>query len=254
MTITTGKNFAQQLRNGETLIGTLISLNSPDTAELLGGVGFDWLFIDAEHGAFTPEQAKLMLQAASPVPCLIRIPSVDEIWVKKALDIGADGIIVPQINNADDVELVMRWAKYAPQGSRGIGIGRAHEYGRRFEEYLRTANENTVVVIQAETQQAVENIDAITAVKGVDAILIGPYDLSSSLGKPGKVTDKVVVDAIHTVRETCHAKKIPLGFFGVTAEAVQPYIDQGFTLITVGVDTAFMIKSATETLQTLRSD
>lgn len=254
MTKNTQKGLAQRLRDGQTLIGTLISLYSADITELLAKTGFDWLFIDAEHGAFMPEQAKHMLQAAWPVPCLIRIPCADEIWVKKALDIGADGIIVPQVNSATDVEQIMRWAKYAPQGARGIGIGRAHEYGHRFEEYLQCANENTVVVIQAETRQAIENIDAITAVAGIDAILIGPYDLSSSLGKPGLINDKLVIDSIHKVRDICLAKQIPLGIFGVSAEAVKPWMEQGFTLITAGVDTAFMIQAATRTLQALRSD
>ncbi|MDX1519407.1 MAG: aldolase/citrate lyase family protein, partial [Gammaproteobacteria bacterium] len=89
------KRLAQRLREGETLIGTLVSLHCSDTTELLARSGFDWLFIDAEHGAFTPGQAKSLLQAAYPVPCLIRIPCADEVWIKKALDIGADGIIVP---------------------------------------------------------------------------------------------------------------------------------------------------------------
>ncbi len=250
----TDRKLARRLRDGETLIGTMVTLLCADTAELLAGAGFDWLFIDAEHGAFTPEQAKPLLQAAAPVPCLIRIPQATEIWVKKALDIGADGIIVPQINTADEVKQILHWAKYAPSGGRGIGIGRAHDYGRSFGDYLEHANEDTLVVIQAETRQAVDNIESIVAVPGVDAILIGPYDLSASLGKPGKVTDPLVTDAMTRVRSACRARSMPLGFFGINAEAVKPKMQEGFSLITVGVDTAFMIEAASGTLQALRED
>ncbi|MCG8324209.1 MAG: aldolase/citrate lyase family protein [Thiotrichales bacterium] len=246
--------FSKRLRDGETLIGCMVTLECTDTAELLAGTGFDWLFIDAEHGAFTPERAKPLLQAAHPVPCLIRIPEAAEIWVKKALDIGSAGIVVPQVNHADDVRMIMNWARYAPEGARGVGIGRAHAYGRTFREYLDTANEHTAIVIQAETRESVENIDAITSVNGVDAILVGPYDLSSSLGKPGRLNDPGVIDAISKVRDCCHEKNIPLGFFGVTADAVRPYMEQGFTLIIVGVDTGFMLDSASTTLNALRPD
>lgn len=248
------KSFARRLRDRETLIGTLQSLHSADISELLAHCGYDWLFIDAEHGAFAPEQAKALLQAASPTPCLIRPPSRDDFWIKKALDIGAVGIIVPQINTADDVAQVVRSARYAPEGARGIGIGRAHDYGRRFEDYLAGANEDTVVVIQAETRQAIDNIDAITGVPGVDAILIGPYDLSASLGKPGQIDDPEVQQAIGKVRDACNARNIALGYFGVSPEAVRPLMDEGFTLITVGVDTLFLIGSATETLTALKND
>jgi 2-dehydro-3-deoxyglucarate aldolase/4-hydroxy-2-oxoheptanedioate aldolase len=248
------KSFARRLRDRETLIGTLQSMHSADVSEMLAGAGYDWLFIDAEHGAFTPEQAKPLLQAASPTPCLIRIPSRDDIWIKKALDIGAAGIIVPQINTADEVEQVIRSARYAPQGARGIGIGRAHAYGARFEDYLASANEDTVVVIQAETRLAVDNIEAIVSVPGVDAILIGPYDLSASLGKPGQVNDAGVLEAMQSVRDACLDKKLALGFFGVSPEAVRPWMEQGFTLITVGVDTLFLLSSAQNTLAALKSN
>lgn len=254
MTKNTNKNFADRLRQGETLIGTLMALDSADVAEILALSGYDWLFLDTEHGAYDPARTKSMLQAASPTPCLIRIPCAEEIWVKKALDIGAAGIIVPQVNTADDVRAVMQWSKYTPQGNRGIGIGRAHDYGLNTSAYIQNANRDTLVVIQAETRQSIENIDEITSVDGIDAILVGPNDLSASLGKPGKLSDDVVTDAIGKVRDSCQARNIPLGIFGVTADSVKPYMEQGFTLITVGVDTLFIIKSATETLQALRAD
>jgi len=241
-------NFADRLRAGEVLIGTLVSLPSPEICELLSHVGYDWLFIDAEHGAFNPQQAQSMLQAAAPTPCVIRVPIGETIWLNKALDIGAAGVIVPQVHNSAQAKEIIRHCKYAPIGDRGIGIGRAHKYGIDFERYIEKANNETVVILQAESTEAVDNINDIVNLKGLDAILIGPYDLSASLGKPGAIDHPLVQKAINKIIESCQKANIRIGFFGVSAEAVLPYKEKGFTLLTVGVDTTFLINSATQTL------
>ena len=245
--------FAGKLRRGDLLIGTLISLPSPEITEILANTGFDWLFIDAEHGAFNPQQAQPLLQAAGNCPCVIRVPASDEIWIKKALDIGAAGIIVPQVHTAEQARAIIKYCKYSPEGSRGVGIGRAHRYGMGFEDYIKNANRQTAVILQAESQQAIDNIKAIVAVKGVDAILIGPYDLSASLGKIGQVRDKKVTAAIDKVAMACKQANVKLGFFGINPDAVRPYIKKGFTLITVGADSLFVARSAQETLAALRA-
>ncbi len=245
-------SFAQRLRAGELLIATMVSLASPEITEILAETGFDWLFIDAEHGAFNPQQTQSMLQAAGKCPCVIRVPAGEDIWIKKALDIGAAGIIVPQVHTAEQAEQIISQCKYSPAGNRGVGIGRAHTYGMEFDNYIQNANEDTAVILQAESRQAIENIDAIVKLKGLDAILIGPYDLSASLGRIGQVTDPEVQAAIKTVANACQSAGIQLGIFGVRAEAVKPYIEQGFTLITAGVDALFVIDSAKKTLADLR--
>jgi 2-dehydro-3-deoxyglucarate aldolase len=245
-------SFAERLRSGELLIGTLISLPSPEVTELLASSGFDWLFIDAEHGAFNPQQVQSMLQAAGQCPCVVRVPSGDEVWIKKALDIGSDGIIVPQVHTPEQARKIISYCKYSPQGSRGVGIGRAHHYGLGFEYYIKNANRHTAVILQAESRQAIENIDEIIALEGIDAILIGPYDLSASLGKIGQVNDVEVTNAIDRIAEACNQASVRLGFFGVNAAAVKPYIKKGFTLITVGVDCLFLNKSAADTLAEVR--
>ena len=246
------KAFTDRLRNGDLLIGTLISLNSPEIVEILSHTAYDWLFIDAEHGAFNPQQTQSMLQAAGDTPCVIRIPAGDEVWIKKALDIGAAGIIVPQVHTAEQAEQIINQCKYSPVGNRGVGIGRAHTYGLSFEDTIKNANDETSVILQAESQAAINNIEDIVKVPGLDAILIGPYDLSANLGKIGKVDDAKVQDAINQIASACKAAGIKLGYFGVNASAVKPAIDNGFTLITVGVDTLFFIKSAIETLEELK--
>lgn len=245
-------SFAERLRRGDLLLGTLVSLPSPDITEMLASVGFDWLFIDAEHGAFNPQQALGMLQAAGRCPCVIRVPSDDEVWIKKALDIGAAGIIVPQVHTADQARRIVRACKYSPAGSRGVGIGRAHGYGMEFEHYIKNANRQTAVILQAESKQAVDNIAAIAAVKGVDAVFIGPYDLSASLDRIGQIQDRKVTRAIDNIVKACKTANVRLGYFGVSAGAVKPFIKKGFTLITAGVDTLFVTKSAQQTLAELR--
>lgn len=246
------QNFADRLRAGESLCGTLVSLPSPEICELLSHVGYDWLFIDAEHGAFNPQQAQSMLQAAAPTPCVIRVPVGEVVWLKKALDIGAAGIIVPQVHNSAQAKEIIQHCKYAPNGDRGIGIGRAHKYGLDFERYLEKANNETAVILQAESCEAVDHINDIANLKGVDAILIGPYDLSASLGVPGEIEHPIVQDAINKIMTACKEANVSMGFFGVSAEAVLPYKEKGFTLLTVGVDTIFLIKSAAQTLKDIR--
>lgn len=250
----TNLRFRQQLLAKETLIGTLISIPSAEIVELLSLTGFDWLFLDAEHGAFGPTEIISLLQAAHDCPCLVRIPGPDEAWIKKVLDAGAAGIIVPQISSAEQAQDVINYAKYPPQGKRGVGLGRAHKYGREFSNYLQNANEETVIVLQAENQHALDNIDAIATVNGVDAILVGPYDLSASLGKTGDLAHSIVQTAIQIISQACIAHDTRLGIFGVCAEDVAPYKQLGFTLLTVGVDTLFVESSANAALTSLRNE
>ena len=230
-------SFRSRLRSGELLVGPMVTLSSPEVTELIAGVGFDWLFIDAEHTPIGPPQIQDLLRAASPTPCLVRLPATAElIPIAKALDVGAAGIIAPQVNSAAEARQIVQLAKYAPVGRRGRGVGRAHAYGLKLQDYSATANDTVAVVVQAEHRDAVDHIDEIVRVEGVDAVLVGPYDLSSSLGRPGEVDHPDVQHAIARVRTACAAVGMAVGIFGVSAAAVAPYIAEGFTLITVGVD------------------
>jgi 2-keto-3-deoxy-L-rhamnonate aldolase RhmA len=159
---------------------------------------------------------------------------------------------VPQVNTAAQAADVVRWSRYPPDGERGVGLARAQGYGQSFREYLRSANDEIAVIVQAEHARAVDNIEAIVKVPGVDAVLLGPYDLSASLGKMGQVDDPVVVAAIRRVTEVCRAARMPLGYFGVTAAAVAPYVAQGYTLIVAGVDTLYLGQGAKALLAELK--
>src|SRR4051812_17797805 len=133
-------DFRARLRRGDRLLGTMVTLPSPEVAELMAAAGFDWLFLDAEHGVLEARDLQGLLQGAgAAVPCLVRIPGAAEIPIKKALDVGAAGVIAPQVNSAPLAEQVVRHAKYAPLGTRGVGVGRAQGYGLRLADYLATA-------------------------------------------------------------------------------------------------------------------
>jgi len=246
-------DFRARLRHGERLLGTMITLPAPEVAELMAAVGFDWLFIDAEHGVFATHALQAMLQGAgATTPCVVRVSAAAEVPIKQALDIGAAGVIVPQVNSAAQAKQVVGWAKYAPVGTRGVGVGRAHGYGLQLGAYLETANDRTAVIVQAEHRDAVANIEAIVRVAGIDAVLIGPYDLSASLGRMGQVDHPDVVSAIDHVSAVCREAGVPLGIFGVSAAAVLPYLNKGYTLIVAGVDTVLLGQAGQGLLAQLR--
>jgi 2-keto-3-deoxy-L-rhamnonate aldolase RhmA len=245
--------FRKRLSEGETLLGTMVTLTAPSVAEILADVGFDGLFVDAEHGPFETAELLSVLQAVgNRIPCIVRVPTGDEVPIKKALDLGAAGIIVPQVNSAEQAAKVVQCARYAPEGSRGVGLARAHGYGYAFGEYLATANERITVVVQAEHRDAVDNIESIVKVPGIDAVLIGPYDLSASYGKMGQIDDPIVTGAIDHVTNVCQQANIPLGIFGITFEAIRPYVEKGYTFIVGSTDTLFLMTAAQEMLSKLR--
>ena len=243
--------FAARLRAGETLLGAIIALPCAEVAELFSRAGFDWLFIDTEHSPLDPLAAQGLLQAAR-CPCLVRVPVGEEAVIKKALDIGAAGVIVPQVNTAADAERIVAYCKYPPLGSRGVGIVRAHGYGLDFQEYVAGANDSVIVMLQIEHIDAVNNIESIVRVPGVDALMIGPYDLTGSMGRLGQVDDAEVQAAIEKVRKACAAAGMKLGIFAATAAGMRPYIDKGYTLPIAGMDLMLLSAAARGMVQALK--
>jgi 2-keto-3-deoxy-L-rhamnonate aldolase RhmA len=240
-------SFRARLRAGELLVGPMITLQSTETAELLARAGYDWLFIDTEHTPIEPPQVLALLQAAGATPSLIRLASSEAPVIAKALDAGAAGIIVPQVNSAEQARRIVDAARYAPTGSRGRGLARAHGYGLTMAEYAQHANETVAVVVQAEHRDAVLAIDAIVDVPGLDGVLVGPYDLASSLGHAGDVEHSDVQAAIARILEACRGHGLPAGILGLTVPIVRRYIDQGFTLVIAGVD-VLMLGDAAKTM------
>lgn len=244
--------FSERIRQGELLLGTIVTIYAKEITEILALSGFDWLFIDAEHGPFDPHDAQLLLQAAGTCPCLVRVPAHDEVWLKKALDIGPAGIIVPQVKTAGEARQIIELCKYSPEGRRGMGVSRASQYGINLSEHIKTANASTAIVLQAEHKDAVDNIDEIVKVEGIDAILVGPFDLSASFGKPGMTSEPEVVDAIDTITQACLRAGVTLATAVATADDARSYIDKGFKLIAAGIDSLYIANCAKGTLAQLR--
>lgn len=245
-------NFRQRLRACETLLGTIVTLEAPEVVETLCHLGYDWLFIETEHAPLAPPAVQRIIQTAGTTPCVVRLSRGDEISIKRALDAGAAGIIVPQVNSAAYARLIVSYAKFAPMGSRGFGLSRASMYGLQAEEYVARANDSTSIIVLAEHVDAVENIAEICAVEGVDAVFIGPYDLSASMNKIGRVHDREVVDAIHHIRDVCRAQRMPVGIHGATPDFLLARMGEGFSLLSCGADIAIFARGARQLLDTLR--
>jgi len=238
-------SFKRKLIGGDLLVGTIQTLQSPEVTEIFCQSGFDWLFIDLEHSALSMKDAQVILQSAAPqTACVIRVPSINEAWIKKALDIGPSGVIFPQVRTVEEAKLAVQLCKYPPEGVRSVGIGRAHGYGEKFQEYVTTANDEIAVIIQIEHIDAVNNIEGILKVPGIDCLFVGPYDLSASMGKIGNTSDPDIQNAITQIKKRAEHAKIQLGIFGATADSVKPYIQSGYTLIAVGIDTLLVGKAA----------
>ncbi|MCF8335515.1 MAG: hypothetical protein K9H65_02825 [Bacteroidales bacterium] len=247
-------SLRRDLMDGKYLTGTLLTIPSPEIAEILAKSGFDWLFIDLEHSSISLQTAQLMVQAASPQSyCVIRCPANDEAWINRCLDTGADGIIIPQVKTQKEAEYAAHFAKYAPVGGRSVGISRAHGYGMRFNEYMERANEDTALIIQCEHIEAIYDLPSILQVTGIDCVFVGPYDLSASMNKTGQLKDAEVVDSIESIRKMASESNMPLGIFGTAPEFVKAYKHQGFGLLAVNSDTLMLSRSAKDILQNLQN-
>jgi 2-dehydro-3-deoxyglucarate aldolase/4-hydroxy-2-oxoheptanedioate aldolase len=242
-----------RLKAGDTLVGTLVTLPSPEIAEIMALVGFDYVWIEAEHAPTDFVQVQMMIQAVgSRCPCLVRIVENRESWIKKALDTGCGGVVVPLVMSAADAKRAVGCSLYPPAGRRSLGLARAHGYGMSFHDYVKRANDEVVVVIQVEHREAVENIESIVAVPGIDVIFIGPYDLSASFGMPGEITHPQVQQAIEAVKRRCRQAGIPLGIFTSDNRAAKRYIEEGFRLIALGLDSLYLWSAAKAALDAVR--
>lgn len=248
-------SFRKKLIEGETLIGTLITIPSPTVAEIMVHSGFDWLFIDMEHSSIKLQDAEGMIRAANnQAHCIIRCPSNDEAWIKRCLDTGADGIILPRINTLEEAQYAVYHAKYPPVGNRSVGISRAHGYGSTFNEYLGRANEDIALIIQCEHRDALDELNQMVALDGIDAIFVGPYDLSASMNKTGQVEDPQVQKAIGKILQVTKQAQKPLGIFATTPAGIQKWHDEGFSLLAVGVDSALLASGGKHMLKQLKEN
>jgi 2-dehydro-3-deoxyglucarate aldolase len=253
-----GNRFKKMLQKNQLTIGSWIQLNSPSAAEIMARSAFDWLTVDMEHSVTSLEMMQhffQIIEGHNIVP-LVRIGENDPNLIKRVMDAGAYGIIVPMINSAADAKKAVDAVKYPPVGNRGVGIARAHGYGRDFDTYVSAANRESVVIAQIEHIEAVKNIKKIIAVDGIDGCFIGPYDLSGSLGMPGNLTHPEVKKAIADVEKACKAKKMPLGIHVVDPDItlMNEYIGRGYTILAFSSDMLLLEKFCRTQMDILREE
>ena len=232
------------LRDGQVQIGLWSSLSSHIAAEIVAGAGFDWILIDTEHSPNDLESVLQQLQAAAPYPthAVVRVPWNDMVTIKRFLDIGAQSILIPYVQNADEAKNAVAYTRYPPAGVRGVAGGTRATRFARVKDYAKCAHEELCVLVQIETQQGLDNLEKIAAVEGVDGVFIGPADLHASLGYTGETNNPKVMpiidDAIRRIRK---AGKAPGILTGVEADA-RRWLDCGGLFVAVGADTGVLAR------------
>jgi 2-keto-3-deoxy-L-rhamnonate aldolase RhmA len=229
-----------KLRSRERLFGGWVSYGHPSITETFARAGFDFIAIDMEHSTISLEQAQRIIAASQGegVPCLPRPVSHSNDWIKPLLESGADGMLIQMVNTPAELNALIDLCKYPPQGRRSFGVNRAQLYGFEFDEYVRSWNDTSSFVIQIESVEAVENIDALLERDEVDGVMIGPYDLSGSLGVPGQTTHPRVIEASRHVVEAClrHGRSCGTQVADATSEGVHDLFELGYTYAILGSD------------------
>ena len=250
-------NLKQALSDNKTTVGSWITLGHSAIAEIMAHAGFDWLVIDMEHSVIELSEAQEMIQAidAAGIPTIVRLTSNDKNLIKRVMDAGAHGIMVPNINSKEDAERAVAAIYYPPRGTRGVGLARAQGYGASFQDYRKWLDENAVVIVMIEHIDGVNVADEILAVDGVDGYMIGPYDLSSSLGVSGDFEAPRVVEAIKRIRKAGEKASKPGGIHIVDPdlEAIERRISEGFSFIGYGMDVRILDAISREHLSKIKS-
>jgi len=249
--------FKRRLAGPDVLYGLFVGLADPVAAEIAAGAGFDWVMIDAEHGPNDIRTLLVQLQAtaAYPVATIVRPPNHDPATIKRILDLGAQTLIVPMVSSADEAEALVAAVRYPPRGVRGVGtaLARAARWNR-IPDYLERADEEICLIAQIESSGGLENLAAIAAVDGVDALFVGPSDLAASLGHLGNPGHPEVQDAVVGALTTITAAGRPAGVYASTGEAATTYVGNGARFVAVGIDAALLATATRDLARTFRTD
>lgn len=225
-------------------VGSWLTFADTDVAEAMAKAGFDWLVVDMEHSAIGLREMSRMVQVIDLAGCtpLVRVGANDPLLIKQALESGARGIIVPMVNSVEEAQDAVAAAHYPPTGTRGVGMYRAQGYGAGFEAYRDKAARDIVVIVQIEHRDAVDRLDDIMAVDGVDAFMVGPYDLSGSYGKPGDFDAADVTGALAKIRDYCVSGAKAGGIHAVlnAGDDLARRVDEGYRFIAYGSDMIFL--------------
>lgn len=236
-------SLKNKLKLNELTIGSWISFGFTQTCEIMAKAGFDWLVIDMEHTAIDQSQCLNLIQVMEclGVTPLVRVGKNDELHIKRAMDAGAHGIIVPMVNSVEDAEKAINSLYYPPYGSRGVGLGRAQNYGNGFEPYRKWAESESIFIPQIEHIEGVNNLENILALEKVDGFIVGPYDLSGSLGVPGQFQHSLVIEALDKVKNIMGKNIKPGGYHVVHPDRAElrSRVKEGYNFIAYGDDMVF---------------
>lgn len=251
------RKLKEKLKAGEKVAGCWLFSNSPDMAEIIAATGFDALMIDHEHGSGSLEMAIHQYRAArsvSDAPILMRVPWNDTVLIKRALDTGMDGIMVPSVSTSDEARAVVAACRYPPGGIRSAGVGaaRAGTYGRHARAYLENLDQDLMIICQIETKEGVDNIESIAAVDGVDMLFIGPNDLSGSIKKLGQFDDPEVKALFEAARDRIKASPAYLGCISKGAEQTNDLFAEGFDFLLCAGDTNLVATAAKDLLTSVK--
>jgi 2-dehydro-3-deoxyglucarate aldolase len=241
------------LREGKPTIGSWITLGHPAVAEILSLSGFDWLVVDLEHSVIGLDEMQALFQAmggAGTVP-LVRMGENNPRLISRVMDAGAYGVIVSMVNSVEEAERAVRAVKYPPMGERGVGLSRAQSYGLSFKDYAGSINDESLVVVQIEHAKAVDALEDILAVEGVDAFFVGPYDLSASMGAAGDFENPKVKAALARVMDVGGRLGVPAGIHVVEPDTGEVFqrLDEGYRFIAFSVDMLFLTRTAANAMR-----
>lgn len=250
------KTVKQKLRDREPVLGTMISeMACPNLARIFGAAGFEYMIVDCEHGYFDFSQLAAMVSVANGVgiSAIVRIPTIDRGVITKVLDMGADGLLVPMVNTAEEARQIVSYAKYPSLGHRGASTQRAHtNYDPpRLEEYFEIANARTIILAQIETREALENVGEIAAVEGIDAVVIGPNDLSIDLGVPGDFQAESMKEAERIVVEAAKKAGKASGIITSKTDVIRECRDKGMTVLSCDSEVGMLLKMAKHVMSEL---
>jgi 2-dehydro-3-deoxyglucarate aldolase len=242
-----------KLRRQEVTIGSWVTLGHTSIAEIMAKAGFEWLVVDMEHSVITLDIAQQLIQVIEgcDVVPLVRVGENNPNMIKRVMDAGAYGVIVPMINTKEQAEAAVKAVKYPPLGTRGVGLARAQGYGDKFDEYAATVNAESIVIAQVEHIDAVNNLESILSVEGIDGCIIGPYDLSGSLGVPGNFEHPDVLAALRKVEQTCQKRRVALGMHVIQPDyrQVMEKVAKGYSFIGFSLDILFLGNSCRQQLK-----
>ena len=241
------KNLKQKIRRGEAVNGCWLNLGSSLTAEIVGLAGFDWVLIDLEHGAGNEKDVLAQLQALehTDTAAIVRVESAQKQRIHRVLDVGAEGVMCPHINSMAQAEMVVNGLRYPPDGGRGVAkMVRASNFGKNFTEYRSNANDNIVGIAQIETPEALQHLDEIAAVDGIDVLFIGPADLTMALGIFGQFDHPLFTDAINATVSAANRAGKATGILLFNPNDYNKYYDFGIRVIACGSDATFVAEGA----------